>query len=46
MGGNLLRVMDEVDEVAKRAEHTPPSPEIYEKRTDLPAHAWGGPNYA
>lgn len=46
MGGNLLRVMDEVDEVAEGLATKPPSRDIYEKRTDLPAHTWGGPGYA
>lgn len=41
MGGNLMRVMDEVDEVAKSLKHTLPSAAIWEKRVDLPAR-WGG----
>ncbi|WVQ80942.1 hypothetical protein IAT38_003049 [Cryptococcus sp. DSM 104549] len=46
MGGNLLRVMEEVEAVKMDLAHTSPSPEIYYKRTDLPAHEWGGPNMA
>ncbi|WWC58196.1 uncharacterized protein I303_100732 [Kwoniella dejecticola CBS 10117] len=46
MGGNLLRVMEEVENVKDDLAHLPPSPEIYHKRTDLPAHEWGGPNMA
>lgn len=38
MGGNLMRVMDDVDEVARRMgeEGAKPSPAIFEGRTDLP----------
>ena len=46
MGGNLLRVMSEVQQVSKDLENEPVSSEIYDKRTDLPAHRWGGPNMA
>ncbi|KAK8845624.1 hypothetical protein IAR55_006340 [Kwoniella newhampshirensis] len=46
MGGNLLRVMEEVEKVKLELRDTPPSPAIYEKRRDLPAHEWGGPNMA
>ena len=48
MGGNILRVMDEVQAIGTklRAGGLAPSREIYEKRTDLPAFEWGGPNGA
>ncbi|WWD09291.1 hypothetical protein V865_007414 [Kwoniella europaea PYCC6329] len=46
MGGNLLRVMEEVEVVKNDLSNAPPSPEVYYKRTDLPAHEWGGPNMA
>lgn len=38
MGGNIMRVMDEVDEVTKQmaAQGLGPSPAIFEGRTDLP----------
>ena len=38
MGGNLMRVMDDVDEVARQmlAEGAKPSPAIFDGRTDLP----------
>jgi hypothetical protein len=39
-----MRVMDAVDEVARRSASQPPSHAIYERRTDLPAHHWGGAN--
>jgi len=45
MGGNLMRVMDEVDAVKESLKNLVPSSEIYEKRTDLPAN-WGGPDLA
>ena len=41
MGGNLLRVMDEVDAVKARSTHQLPSAAIWDRRTDLPAE-WGG----
>ena len=41
MGGNLLRVMDEVDAVRDSLVNDVPSTAVWEKRTDLPA-AWGG----
>ena len=40
MGGNLLRVMDEVDAV-KESTDIPLSTEIWHQRKDLPAE-WGG----
>ncbi|KAH8901113.1 membrane dipeptidase [Thozetella sp. PMI_491] len=43
MGRNLLRVLDEVDQVQASLNDTLPSSAIWEKRKDLPA-AWGGPN--
>lgn len=48
MGGNILRVMDEVQAVGEqlRAGGRRASRDIYEKRTDLPASEWGGPNGA
>jgi len=48
MGRNILRVMDEVQEIGGRlrAGGTAASREIYDKRTDLPAFEWGGPNGA
>lgn len=48
MGGNLLRVMSETEQVAKEiallGERA--SPAIYPLRQDLPAHEWGGPDMA
>lgn len=41
MGGNLLRVMDEVDAVKEQLAGTLPSAEVWERRKDLPAQ-WGG----
>ena len=41
MGGNLMRVMDDVDAVSKSLRSQKPSGAIWEKRTDLPAK-WGG----
>ncbi|RDW57255.1 dipeptidase-2 [Coleophoma crateriformis] len=43
MGGNLLRVMDEVDAVRDQSAHLLPSAEIWDLRKDLPAE-WGGAN--
>jgi membrane dipeptidase len=37
MGGNLLRVMDEVDEVQLALAGEEASAEVYEERTDIPA---------
>lgn len=45
MGGNILRVMDEVDAVRDAMAAELPSTAIWEKRTDLPAN-WGGPGEA
>lgn len=36
MGGNLLRVMDDVDKTAKGMADLKPSPAIFEERKDLP----------
>jgi membrane dipeptidase len=42
-GGNLMRIMDEVDAVSERLMgRRAPSTAIWEKRTDLPATRWGG----
>lgn len=41
MGGNIMRVMDEVDAVGKSLQSKLPSVAIWEKRQDLPAK-WGG----
>lgn len=41
MGGNLLRVMDEVDAVKAQISNSPPSAEVWHLRKDLPAE-WGG----
>lgn len=48
MGGNILRVMDEVQGIGEqlRAGDRRASRDIYENRTDLPAFEWGGPNGA
>lgn len=46
MGGNILRVMSEVEEVARSLSHERPLHDIYENRKDFPAHSWGGPNLA
>jgi membrane dipeptidase len=43
MGRNLLRVLDEVDQIQASLNHTLPSTAIWEKRKDLPAK-WGGPD--
>ena len=42
LGGNLLRVMDQVDRVSERMRDRLPSSAIWEKRKDLPATRWGG----
>lgn len=41
MGLNLLRVMDQVDEVKQQMSSEKPSRAVYSKRTDLPSQ-WGG----
>lgn len=46
MAGNLMRVMDHVDEVAKQLQGIKPSSAIWEARKDLPATHWGGDNAA
>ncbi|WVQ79790.1 hypothetical protein IAT38_001890 [Cryptococcus sp. DSM 104549] len=46
LGGNLLRVMRAVEQAAQDSRHQLPSNAIYERRTDLPAFDWGGPNGA
>lgn len=45
MGENLMRVMDQVDEVKEQMKDKLPSSAIWEKRKDLPAN-WGGPGQA
>lgn len=43
LGGNLMRIMDEVDAVSARLKKERlPSSAIWEKRTDLPSTKWGG----
>ncbi|OAG43822.1 hypothetical protein AYO21_02049 [Fonsecaea monophora] len=42
MGGNLMRIMDKVDEVSEKMRDQLPSSAIWEKRQDLPATKWGG----
>ncbi|BGP29484.1 hypothetical protein JCM10296v2_001223 [Rhodotorula toruloides] len=42
IGGNLLRVMEEVEAVQRSLASQPASPAMYEKRTDLPV-MWAGP---
>ena len=42
MGGNLMRVMDKVDEVSEGMKDRLPSSAIWEKRMDLPSVKWGG----
>jgi membrane dipeptidase len=42
MGGNLMRIMDKVDEVSRSLSAQLPSSAIWEKRTDLPSTEWGG----
>jgi membrane dipeptidase len=42
MGGNLMRIMDKVDEVSQKMKDRLPSPAIWERRTDLPSTKWGG----
>lgn len=46
LGGNLLRVMDEVEQVKIKFASQPPSREIYDKRNDLQPLNWGGPDGA
>ena len=46
MGGNLMRVMDEVDSTRESLRESLPSSAIWEKRQDLPARHWGGPGDA
>lgn len=48
VSGSILMVMDEVEQVGikLRGERAAASREIYNKRTDLPAFDWGGPNGA
>lgn len=41
MGGNIMRVMDEVDEIQKSLVNEEASSAVYEERQDLPA-PWGG----
>lgn len=43
MGGNLMRVMDAVDEVQRQLALEPPSAEVWEGRDDLPPPqaTWG-----
>lgn len=43
MDENLMRVMDAVDAVKENMTDLLPSTAIWEKRTDLPALSWGGP---
>ncbi|WWC61447.1 uncharacterized protein I303_104031 [Kwoniella dejecticola CBS 10117] len=46
-GRNLLRVMEEVEQVAQELKiERQASPAIYDKRTDLPGTNWGGPKGA
>jgi membrane dipeptidase len=45
MGGNLMRIMDKVQDVGKSMAGKPVSRAIYDKRTDLPA-PWGGEGMA
>lgn len=42
LGGNLMRIMDQVDAVSERLKDRLPSSAIWEKRTDLPSTKWGG----
>ncbi|KAJ9626169.1 hypothetical protein H2204_010121 [Knufia peltigerae] len=42
LGGNLMRIMDKVDEVSEKLKDRLPSSAIWEKRTDLPSLKWGG----
>ncbi|RVX67415.1 hypothetical protein B0A52_08768 [Exophiala mesophila] len=42
LGGNLMRIMDQVDAVSERLKDRIPSSAIWEKRTDLPSTKWGG----
>jgi membrane dipeptidase len=45
MGGNLLRVVDEVDEVQRALLDQSASAEVFEARTDLPATSGGWAMY-
>ncbi|WWD10467.1 hypothetical protein V865_008603 [Kwoniella europaea PYCC6329] len=46
-GRNLLRVMEDVEQVGKKLRsERKPSTAIYDKRTDLPGTNWGGPHGA
>jgi len=42
LGGNLMRIMDKVDEVSESLKERLPSSAIWEKRKDLPSTSWGG----
>ncbi|KAK4939920.1 hypothetical protein LTR10_019879 [Elasticomyces elasticus] len=42
LGGNLMRIMDKVDEVSEGLKERLPSSAIWEKRKDLPSTSWGG----
>lgn len=42
IGGNLLRIMDKVDQVKIDLAHELPSSAVWDKRVDLPASHWGG----
>lgn len=45
-GGNLLRVLKDVERVKESLKDRLPSSAVYEKRKDLPATRWGGPGGA
>jgi membrane dipeptidase len=42
IGGNLMRIMDKVDQVKVELEHELPSSAVWSERKDLPATHWGG----
>jgi membrane dipeptidase len=42
IGGNLMRIMDKVDQVKLELAHELPSSAVWDKRVDLPATHWGG----
>ncbi len=42
IGGNLMRIMDKVDQVKAELEHERPSTAVWSGRVDLPSTHWGG----
>lgn len=42
IGGNLMRIMDKVDQVKAELADESPSSAIWDERDDLPSTHWGG----